>query len=103
MTSVTSFGQDRDAYNEQATAVVAEMQSVFGLSEEFTPQLTQLLEQVMHKADYVQNSGKIEGDEQEKALMEIKTHYKKSAVKYVDEDKWEEFMQYSMENLEFMQ
>lgn len=102
MTSITLFGQDREMHAEKATAAATEMQSNFDLTDENTVQLTQLLEQVMNKADYVQNSGKIEGEDQQKAMREIRSHYEVTASGFVDESMWEEFIVYSTENFEFM-
>ena len=103
MTSLSLFAQDQDrsAFATEANESAVELQADFDMPDEHMNDFKLLLEQVMHKADYVHNSDKVEADRQEELLREIRMHYEKSVVKWIDESKLEEFMSASAQHVQF--
>lgn len=100
--SVAVFAQDTEVYQEQAQGFVAELQAEVELSDEITEEFTSRLAHLLHKADYIMNSGELEGSQQENTLKEVARHYEDMVKSMFDAEVIDQVMGYSAERFEFL-
>lgn len=102
MMTIAVNAQDTEVYQEQAQSFVAELQAEVDLSDETTEEFTSKLAHLLHKADYIMNSGEMEGSQQEATLKEVVRHYEEMVKGMFDADVIDDVMSYSAERLEFL-